>query len=1023
MFKFGKARFILVFFVLVFAALLPGACDAAMPAGCGAGKEVRQGGGLDATTINGALAQLVSPLGTDTCVVIRDTQTYSERIAVRNFAFTYSTNTLKIMSDPSFVSSAPVVNPPALSTAAFWIENASVTIQNISVISTNSVPYGVYASSGYLTISSVNVDSGGKIYNAGMSISSYSAILYSSVTVQNAYGAYIQGRLSRISYSTFTNDSSNFALELWNASSNTITGAFFLNQTGDTAHLSGGGYNTIQYSSITSYGASPFGCLYIDGSANNVLSHSSFYTPWSNGIILDGVGADNNTVADSTITTGVNSAAFAGIFFGAGQSNAITRSVIRSELGPTIRTFPGLSQSNVVSYSTLTSNSNSYAAVELLGAAGFSLANDYIHGSTAVHVSGSSNTVISGSILIGTNTTGAALWLNGGSVNLTVGTSAFKGGAQGAGIFLDKSNSGFVVMASNTITGGRWGVSVATMNCAGCNGNLSITSMTFSGGLTAGATAINFTGGTFNSTFTTVAFNDANITIDVNGSPLAAASRVAMSQYAGVKSGPAFENDPTGVVVWAPTSGSFALSAVNISSITVSVAVAGTTTYSLIASTAADFTGALFLSSTTDTSVVSMTVGTLAGNTTYYLRLDAAGVGVSFSSSLAAATLTAVPGPLSFTSIGLNQFTVNWTSNGNPAGTQYQVYVATDIAFATLSQSSFTAALSSTFTSLSSLTTYYVRARALNSAGTPTAYVLGAVLTVNGVVTVSANRLTGLWYNAAATLFFAQGAHHYFYKVTANPGDVPTGADTLYDGSALTVAMPSGSNYFHVLGRDASDTIDIGTAHFGPVNVDLGLPVVLSIAAQNSAADTTPIVDGGTTLAATPRLSWPAAVSGSPIVGYSLSLSTNAADAPGAWVTTTINFIDRVLTLSQVYYAKVAALNLAGTLGPVAAMSFTFSSTPSADRIVLRNNYFNPLRGGCTQLEVDIAAAGHLTSVVYDYTGQRIVSLADRDVTSGVYTYSWCGRNSSGALVASGIYLLHIEAPGQKKNLKLIILK
>ena len=473
----------------------------------------------------------------------------------------------------------------------------------------------------------------------------------------------------------------------------------------------------------------------------------------------------------------------------------------------------------------------------------------------------------------------------------------------------------------------------------------------------------------------------------------------------------------------ATLAGSFAVSAVNLSSITVSLAVGGATTYSVIASTAADFTGTLFLSSTTDTSVLSMTVGALARNTTYYLRLDAYGIGVDFSSSVVAATLAAVPSPLSFTSIGLSQFTVSWPANGNPSGTQYQVYVGTDIAFATISQSSFTAMLSSTFTSLSSLTTYYVRARAVNSAGTPTAYALGAVLTVNGVVTVSANRLTGLWYNAAATLFFAQGAHHYYYKVTANPGDVPTGADTLYDGADLTVAMPAGSNYFHVLGPDASDLIDIGTAHFGPVNIDLGLPVVPSIAAQNSATDTTPIPDGGSTLAATPRLSWPAAVSASPVVGYSLSLSTNQADAPGPTVTTTINFIDRVLTLSQVYYAKVAALNLAGTLGPVAAMSFTFSSTPNADRIILRNNYFNPLRGGCTQLEVDVAAAGHLRSVIYDYTGQRIVSLADRDVTAGVYTYSWCGRNSSGALVSSGVYLLHVEAPGQKKNLKLIILK
>ena len=48
------------------------------------------------------------------------------------------------------------------STAAFQVTNASVTIQNITIVSTNAVTYGVLASSAYITLSSVSVqDPGG----------------------------------------------------------------------------------------------------------------------------------------------------------------------------------------------------------------------------------------------------------------------------------------------------------------------------------------------------------------------------------------------------------------------------------------------------------------------------------------------------------------------------------------------------------------------------------------------------------------------------------------------------------------------------------------------------------------------------------------------------------------------------------------------------------------------------------------------------------------------------------------------
>src|SRR3989338_392545 len=229
---------------------------------CGITKNVKKSDafGIAFSSITGAIADLPSTLGTDACVIVRDTWTYSEQVTVRNFALTYSTNTLKIFADPSFVSSAPAVNPPTASTAAFQIANASVTIQNITIITTNTVQYGIWASSPNVTISSVNIDAGGNpdilLWTAGIAITSNSFVSYSSITVQNANGLWITGDQSNVSYSTAANNasgSSRVTLHLNGVSSNTITQSYFSNLGGVSVRLNANAdYNTISQSTITS---------------------------------------------------------------------------------------------------------------------------------------------------------------------------------------------------------------------------------------------------------------------------------------------------------------------------------------------------------------------------------------------------------------------------------------------------------------------------------------------------------------------------------------------------------------------------------------------------------------------------------------------------------------------------------------------------------------------------------------------------------------------------------------------------
>lgn len=126
-----------------------------LPSGCFSGFDVRKDGASDFTTIQAALDALPRALSTTTCVVLRDTQTYVEAVVVAGF--TNNAYRLKIMGDPSFTSTAPVVTPPGASFAGFDVRRASVTLANLKVLSPDNEMYGVRATSPSLLVSSVGV--------------------------------------------------------------------------------------------------------------------------------------------------------------------------------------------------------------------------------------------------------------------------------------------------------------------------------------------------------------------------------------------------------------------------------------------------------------------------------------------------------------------------------------------------------------------------------------------------------------------------------------------------------------------------------------------------------------------------------------------------------------------------------------------------------------------------------------------------------------------------------------------------
>jgi hypothetical protein len=82
-------------------------------------------------------------------------------------------------------------------------------------------------------------------------------------------------------------------------------------------------------------------------------------------------------------------------------------------------------------------------------------------------------------------------------------------------------------------------------------------------------------------------------------------------------------------------------------------------------------------------------------------------------------------------------------------------------------------------------------------------------------------------------------------------------------------------------------------------------------------------------------------------------------------------------------------------------------------------NPFNP----STRISFAVEREGRVTLVVYDVTGRRIATLADRIYGPGVHTVNWNGKDTGGRAVPSGTYLVQMESAGRGEARKVMLVR
>lgn len=106
--------------------------------------------------------------------------------------------------------------------------------------------------------------------------------------------------------------------------------------------------------------------------------------------------------------------------------------------------------------------------------------------------------------------------------------------------------------------------------------------------------------------------------------------------------------------------------------------------------------------------------------------------------------------------------------------------------------------------------------------------------------------------------------------------------------------------------------------------------------------------------------------------------------------------------------------------GSVTSTGETAPTLPTA--FFLHQNTPNPFNPE-TLIRYDLPHAAHVRLAVYDLHGRLVSTLVDAVLMAGRQQTVWRGENSAGQPVASGMYLLHLQADGVLQQRKILLLR
>ncbi len=152
---------------------------------------------------------------------------------------------------------------------------------------------------------------------------------------------------------------------------------------------------------------------------------------------------------------------------------------------------------------------------------------------------------------------------------------------------------------------------------------------------------------------------------------------------------------------------------------------------------------------------------------------------------------------------------------------------------------------------------------------------------------------------------------------------------------------------------------------------------------------------------------------------YELITDQMIAAAGNSTKSNTYSYFDSNAKAGKSCFYKLADIDLDGRItmhGPVEA------HTAQPDRFVLEQNYPNPFNPQTT-ISFHVYDEGKCNLSIYNINGQLVRTLVSEHLRPGTYKTTWNGRDNSGLLLPSGVYLYRMKMNDRAQTKKLEFLK
>ena len=154
---------------------------------------------------------------------------------------------------------------------------------------------------------------------------------------------------------------------------------------------------------------------------------------------------------------------------------------------------------------------------------------------------------------------------------------------------------------------------------------------------------------------------------------------------------------------------------------------------------------------------------------------------------------------------------------------------------------------------------------------------------------------------------------------------------------------------------------------------------------------------------------------------FGVLLGTLPEEIPaGEGALASLNFVSTGGGSQDIRVDRIKLLDARGQLNTIADAVVENPAVPVSYELF--PNFPNPFNPSTT-IRFSLPQAGTVKMVIFNILGQQVRILVDQDLEAGFHNMVWDGANRHGLRVASGVYLVRIQAGSFVKTRKMLLVK